>query len=93
MPVLEKEIYCRVVFSAEIKFYDWQRIKYLVMTDSVCCVQMRVTQEDTQQTGSVTLLNNATPLMTLYVTAVLTIELPLWLNLSLFVSATPDAIC
>lgn len=38
---------------------------------NVCSVQMHVTQEDT---GCVPLLNNAPPLTTLYVTAVLTIE-------------------
>lgn len=37
--------------------------------DNFCCVQRHVTQKDTRQTGSVTLLNKATPLMTLYVTA------------------------
>lgn len=43
--------------------------------DSVCCVLMSVTQEDAQQTGSVTFLHNTkkNPLMTLYAAAVLTI--------------------
>lgn len=41
------------------------------MADSACSVQRHVTQEDT---GCVTLLNDAAPLMTFYVTAVVTIE-------------------
>ena len=58
--------------------------------------RLPVTAENTQQAGSVTFLNNATPLMTLYVTAALTVEPvpvvepePVWCLRHLTQSTTP----